>query len=491
LFLEWIDYAILAPYLMAMVCLMVFGAHRYLLLYQFRRVSKGSLEPHVRFDSLPVVTVQLPLYNERYVARRLIDHVCALEYPVDKLEIQVLDDSDDDTRGIIAERVACWRARGLDIRHVRRPQRVGFKAGALAWGMERARGDFMMIFDADFLPPADVLRRSIHYLADPGVGMVQMRWGHINRDYSLLTRLQSIFLDGHFVIEHFVRYRLGRFFNFNGTAGIWRRRAILDAGGWSADTLTEDLDLSYRAQMAGWKFVYLPEVAAPAELPVDIGAFKNQQYRWARGSVQTARKILPRIWRCDLPWPVKVEATAHLTANFAYLFLLLPVTLALPAMIRMYHTERLEILGLYAAFFIFATLSVWVFFGVSQRALHKDWRRRLLLFPFLMSLGIGMALNNARAVLSGLVRHSGEFVRTPKFGDLLQGGRKRRAGYASRRSWTVWLETAYVFYFAWTIYYALTHEMFGALPYLLIFFFGFAYVATLTVWQAWRGSETR
>jgi len=485
--MELVDYLILIPYLVGMGFLIVFGLHRYSQLHYFRRHARDPHETGPGFGVDPVVTVQLPIYNERYVAARLIDAACDLDYPLDRLEVQVLDDSSDDTRDIVAERVTHWRARGVSITQITRADRTGFKAGALAHGLRSARGEFVLIFDADFVPPRQLLSRGIQPLSDSTVGMVQMRWGHINRDYSMLTRLQSIFLDGHFVIEHWVRYCTGRYFNFNGTAGIWRRKAIEDAGGWSADTLTEDLDLSYRAQMAGWRFVYLPDVEAPAELPVDVGAFKNQQYRWARGSVQTARKILPRIWRSTAPWTVKMEASLHLSANFAYLLLLVPCTLALPAMIRLYKADRLEILWLYGAIFLFATLSVWIFFGVSQKHIYRDWRKRILMFPLLMSLGIGMAINNTRAVLEGLRRASGEFVRTPKYGKLLRRREHQSSTYRSRYSFTMYIELAYMSYFAFTVFYAATHKMYGALPFLLVFFTGFAYVGSLSAWQAWKG----
>jgi cellulose synthase/poly-beta-1,6-N-acetylglucosamine synthase-like glycosyltransferase len=488
--LELIDYLILMPYLAAMGFLIVFGLHRYSQLHHFRRHCGKPQETGPGFSRLPRVTVQLPIYNERYVAARLIDAACKLDYPVDRLEIQVLDDSSDDTRNIIAERVRHWQHQGLDVTQVWRADRTGFKAGALANGMQCAKGEFLLIFDADFIPPPQLLRQGLRPLSDATVGMVQMRWGHLNRDYSLLTRLQAIFLDGHFVIEHWVRYCTGRYFNFNGTAGIWRRQAILDAGGWSADTLTEDLDLSYRAQMAGWRFVYLPDVEAPAELPVEVGAFKNQQYRWARGSVQTARKILPRIWRSDATLTVKIEASLHLSANFAYLVLLVPCTLALPAMIRLYKADRLEILWLYGAIFLFATFSVWIFFGVSQKHIYKDWKKRIMLFPLLMSMGIGMAINNTRAVLEGLGRASGEFVRTPKYGKLLRKREYQTSTYRSRTSFTMYIELAYMSYFTFTIIYAATHKMYGALPFLLIFLTGFAYVGSLSAWQAWKGRIT-
>src|SRR5712691_5770650 len=307
---------ILAAYFFVLIILAVYGWHRYYLVFLYMRNRDREPRPGPQLDPLPVVTVQLPLYNEMYVADRLIDAVCRIEYPRELLEIQVLDDSTDETRSIAELAVRRFAAQGIDIKYFHRTARTGYKAGALEAGLKVARGEFIGIFDADFIPTPDFLTRLIPHFRDPKIGMVQARWGHINEDYSLLTKIQAILLDGHFILEHGGRNRGGRFFNFNGTAGVWRRTAIEEAGGWQHDTLTEDLDLSYRAQLAGWEFVFVPGLIAPAEVPVEMNAFKSQQHRWAKGSIQTCRKLLPRILRSNLPWGVKAEAFFHLTANF-------------------------------------------------------------------------------------------------------------------------------------------------------------------------------
>src|SRR5882672_10648617 len=334
----------LATYFFVLIVLAIYGWHRYYLVYLYMR-NKGK-EPKAGppLDPLPVVTIQLPLYNEMYVADRLIESVCAIEYPRELLEIQVLDDSVDETRSIAESAVRRFAAQGIDIKYYHRADRVGFKAGALEAGLKTARGEFIGIFDADFIPTTDFLTRLMPHFADPGVGMVQARWGHINQDYSLLTKIQSILLDGHFVLEHGARNRSGRFFNFNGTAGAWRRRAIDDAGGWQHDTLTEDTDLSYRAQLRGWKFLYLPDIECASELPVEMNAFKAQQARWAKGLMQTAKKILPRVLRSDEPTHVKAEAVFHLTANVSYPFMVILSTLLLPAMIVRFYQGWFQML---------------------------------------------------------------------------------------------------------------------------------------------------
>src|SRR5262245_15653862 len=297
----------LSAYCFVVIILAVYGWHRYYLVYLYKKNSDKEPRTPPAPDPWPVVTIQLPLYNEMYVADRLIESVCRIEYPRERLEIQVLDDSTDETRGIAELAVRRFAAEGIDIKYLHRADRRGFKAGALEAGLRIARGEFITIFDADFIPTRDFLTRLMPHFRDPQIAMVQARWGHINQDYSLLTKIQSILLDGHFVLEHGGRNRSGRFFNFNGTAGIWRRAAIDDSGGWQHDTLTEDLDLSYRAQLRGWRFVFVSEVVAPAEVPVEMNAFKSQQYRWAKGSIQTCRKLLPRILRADLPLGVKAE----------------------------------------------------------------------------------------------------------------------------------------------------------------------------------------
>ncbi|MCA9521577.1 MAG: glycosyltransferase family 2 protein, partial [Myxococcales bacterium] len=314
----------LIVYFALLFLLSIYGAHRYYMAYLFYKHKKDKPEPKAEFEQLPKVTIQLPMYNEMFVAERLIDATCAVRYPADRLEIQVLDDSTDETQQIARQAVERHRALGINIHYIHRTNRQGYKAGALQEGMEVAHGEFLAVFDADFVPQPDFLEKTIQYFTNDEVGMVQVRWEHLNREFSLLTRAQSVLLDGHFMIEHTARNRSGRFFNFNGTAGIWRRTTIVDAGGWQHDTLTEDLDLSYRAQIEGWKFVYLNDVISPAEIPVEMNSFKSQQHRWAKGSIQTAKKLLPRIFASKrLPFKVKVEAFFHLTNNLAYLLMVL------------------------------------------------------------------------------------------------------------------------------------------------------------------------
>ncbi|HKE00921.1 MAG TPA: cellulose synthase family protein, partial [Planctomycetota bacterium] len=396
--------------------LSLYGIHRCVILYLYYR-HRARRPVLARLDGdLPRVTIQLPVYNERYVVERLIDAAAVLDWPRDRLEIQVLDDSTDDTTTIADRAVREWRGRGLDIVHLRRSDRTGFKAGALAAGLRRASGEFIAIFDADFVPHPDFLRRVLPGFSSPRVGLVQARWTHLNRGYSLLTRAQAILLDGHFVIEHTARHRSGRFFNFNGTAGVWRRTCLDDAGGWEHDTLTEDLDLSYRAQIKGWRFVYLPDVVVPAELPAEINGFKSQQHRWAKGSMQTALKLAPRIARARIGIPIKIEAAVHLSSNICYPLLLLLSALLMPAL-----WLRVRVLDPGAAFlfdltlFVAASVSIACFYVASQREAERgQWLRRIADLPLVFALGIGLAVNNTRAVLEALVGHESEFVRTPK-----------------------------------------------------------------------------
>src|SRR5512136_869521 len=411
-----LELSVFVAYSLLLLVLSFYGSHRIRMAHLHYRHKYRLPTPAGRFAELPRVTVQLPMFNELCVAERVIDSACALEYPREKLEIQVLDDSTDETQGIARAAVERWKARGVDIVYVHRVNRQGFKAGALEHGLRTATGEFVAVFDADFVPPPGFLRRTVNFFTDEKVGMVQVRWEHLNRGFSSLTEVQSILLDAHFVIEHTARNRSGRFFNFNGTAGIWRRTTIASAGGWQHDTLTEDLDLSYRAQLKGWKFVFLPEVVAPAEIPVEMSAFKSQQHRWAKGSIQTAMKLLPRIWKSDLPREVKKEAFFHLTANVAYL-LMIPLAILMPitVVVRVSH-GWIEVLLLDLPFFAAATMSVCVFYVASQREIHASLWQRLRYLPYLMALGIGMSVNQARAVVEALLGYQTVFTRTPKSG---------------------------------------------------------------------------
>lgn len=474
--------AFMGVYLSLIVLLSLYGIHRYWILYLYFRYYKWA-KPYrlpAMFDPMPPVTIQLPVYNERYVIERLMDAVCRLDYPRHLLEVQILDDSTDDTRQIIDARVAQLRSQGFDIVHVRRSDRTGFKAGALAHGLSRSRGRFMAIFDADFLPPADFLRKTIPCFQDPQLGMVQTRWGHLNENYSLLTWIQSIFLDGHFLLEHTARNRSGAFFNFNGTAGVWRREAIESSGGWQHDTLTEDLDLSYRAQMNGWKFLFLPEVICPAELPVDINAFKTQQNRWTMGAIQTAKKMLPRIWKSPVSLKVKIEATFHLTACVGYI-LMAVLSLLLPLSLYFRRQSHWPLTGPLEGFALLATtLSVFIFYAICQRDLYPNWKSRLRNLPMMISVGVGMCLSNARAVLQGLSSRHFEFRRTPKYSVTARGSSWKKKIYRGGNPLAAFIEMAFAIYFlgAFTVAYSL--KQWVSLPFIALFGFGYAYVAFLT-----------
>jgi cellulose synthase/poly-beta-1,6-N-acetylglucosamine synthase-like glycosyltransferase len=474
---------ILASYFFVLVILAVYGWHRYYLVYLYMRNKDRQPVPKGTLAALPVVTIQLPIYNEMYVADRLIDAVCRIDYPRELLEVQVLDDSTDETSAIAERAVGRHAAGGVDITYIHRTDRTGYKAGALEAGMKAARGEFIAIFDADFIPPTDFLARTVQFFSDPSVGMVQARWGHINQDYSLLTKIQSILLDGHFVLEHGGRNRAGHFFNFNGTAGIWRRTAIVDAGGWQHDTLTEDLDLSYRAQLRGWRFVFLPDLIAPAEVPVEMNAFKSQQHRWAKGSVQTCLKVLPRMLASELPLGVKAEAFFHLTANFNYPLMCVLSVLMAPSMVIRYNMGWYEMLLIDIPLFFAATASVANFYMVCQRELHKDWITRAKYLPFLMSIGIGLAVNNTRAVFEAVFRKQSEFARTPKY--RVESAGDEWIGKKYRQSFVVQpvIELALGLYFTATVFYALANGIYGTIPFLMLFQIGFLYTGLLSIMQ--------
>src|SRR5215211_7507912 len=480
---------ILGIYFFVLVILAVYGWHRYYLVYLYMKNKDKQPVPAAPLETLPVVTVQLPIYNEMYVADRLIDAVCQLDYPHELLEIQVLDDSTDETQQVAERAVRRNAASGIDITYLHRTDRTGYKAGALEAGMKQAKGEFIAIFDADFIPTADFLERTVPFFSDPKVGMVQARWGHINQDYSLLTKIQSILLDAHFVLEHGGRNRAGCFFNFNGTAGVWRREAIDSAGGWQHDTLTEDLDLSYRAQLAGWRFVFLRDVVAPAEVPVEMNSFKSQQHRWAKGSIQTCLKLMPRILRSKQPLGVKAEAFFHLSANFNYLLMSVLSVLMFPAMWVRYNMGWSEMLLIDVPLFAAATLSVCNFYIVSQRELYKDWRQRLKYLPFLMSIGIGLCVNNTRAVLEAVFHKQSEFARTPKYGIERQSDEWAGKKYHQSVGVQPMIELALGLYFTATVFYALTNQIYGTLPFLMLFQVGFLYTGLLSILQQFTGEN--
>lgn len=480
------DTVIVTIYLSILTLLAVYGIHRLFLVYFFLSNRRRDSQPDELFrpDELPSVTVQLPMFNEQNVAARLIEACARIDYPQDKLQIQVLDDSTDETVEIARAKVEELAATGIDIELIHRTDRTGYKAGALENGLQTAKGELVMVFDADFQPDPQILHRMVHYFTDPGVGMVQARWGHINQDYSLLTRIESLMLDGHFVIEQEARSRTGRFFNFNGTAGIWRRDAIADSGGWEHDTLTEDMDLSYRAQLRGWKFIYLRDVIAPAEIPVEMNAFKSQQHRWAKGSVQVARKMLPIVMKSKMPLPVKIEAFFHLTNNFAYL-LMVPLTLLLlPSLVLRPHGSVRDVLLIDLPLFLCTSVSLGIFYITAWCCSGRGGLvTGLLKVPLLMSLGIGLTLNQAKAVMEGLIGLQTEFVRTPKHGVVKRGESWIKRQYRGVKNIVPLFELVFAAYFLIAIIVAVGGHHWAALPFLLLFLVGFLYVGGLSVHQ--------
>ena len=488
------DISLLVPYFIVMLILAFYGIHRYQLVWLYYRNRKNeahsNLPPaHFEEAQLPFVTIQLPIFNEQFVIDRLIDACCRLEYPRDRFEIQLLDDSTDETIGVargIVERYAAGTAdlAPQPIYYIHRTNRHGYKAGALEEGLKVAKGQLIAIFDADFVPPPTWIMQVVHHFAEQGVGMVQTRWTHLNRDYSFLTQVEAILLDGHFVLEHGGRSRAGVFFNFNGTAGMWRREAIDEAGGWQHDTLTEDTDLSYRAQLKGWKFKYLQDVECPAELPIEMTAFKTQQARWAKGLIQTAKKILPTILRSKAPFHVKLEAWYHLTANISYPLMIVLSTLLMPAMIIRSWQGPLQMFLIDLPLFMASTMSVSSFYLVSQKELFpKTWYKTFLYLPFLMALGVGLTITNTKAVLEALVGHKSAFARTPKYRVLAKGEKSQAKVYRKRLGIIPWIELAIGCYFAGTIWYALTTENYFTVPFLLLFVLGYWYTGLLSLLQ--------
>ena len=476
---------VLALYFGVLAVLTLYGAHRWHLLWLYASRRAHAPRAFAPIAEPPRLTVQIPLFNEMYVARRVIEAAGALDWPNDRLEIQVLDDSDDETSQIVADAVAALRHDGRDVVHMRRNDRAGYKAGALAAGLARAKGELVAIFDADFVPARDFARALVGQFADRTVGMVQARWGHLNREASPLTRAQSILLDGHFVIEHAARHLSGRFFNFNGTAGIWRKSCIEDAGGWHHDTLTEDLDLSYRAQIRGWRFVFVHDAVAPAELPIEMGAFKTQQHRWAQGSAQTAVKLLPELLLGPLPWRVKLESVIHLTANAGSVLMVVLALLLGPAVWFRRGAGAAQLATVDLPLIVLSLGSIAAFYLVSQRAAYGRHRDAWCYIPVLMAVGIGISINNARAVLAGLGGNDVEFRRTPKYA-LSTGGRVALATrrYRAGRSALTWVELGLGVYFAVLVAAALADGLWGAVPFLLLFAAGFLYTAGLTLRQA-------
>jgi cellulose synthase/poly-beta-1,6-N-acetylglucosamine synthase-like glycosyltransferase len=483
------DLSVMLPYFFVMTILAMYGLHRYALVYGYFKNRKNVPGPPPEVTAWPKVTVQLPIYNERYVIERLIETVAQFDYPRELLEIQVLDDSSDQTQQVARDCVEKHQALGVPITYIHRDNRSGFKAGALQHGLESAAGEFVAIFDADFIPPADFLRRTVPYFTSPRVAMVQTRWSYVNRSYSVLTEVEAILLDGHFAIEHSSRFRSGLFFNFNGTAGIWRRAAIEDAGGWQHDTLTEDTDLSYRAQLRGWQFLYLPEIDCPSELPVEMNAFKSQQSRWAKGLMQTAKKILPRVMRSKVPFKAKAEAFFHLTGNVSYPLMVFLSIILLPAMIVRFYQGWFQVLLIDLPLFLASTCSISSFYLAAQRAFYPNsWKRTFFYLPVVMAVGIGLSVKNAVGVIEAILGVKSEFVRTPKY--RVEAGARHstdwvKKKYHKRAGLMPWIEVVLGIYFAAAVVYTVQNANYVTVPFLLLFVWGYLYTGLMSLGQTY------
>jgi len=487
--LAWFDWAMLIPYFTVLVILSVYGIHRYDVIRTYFKHRKNAVtSPPLHFDHLPPVTIQLPLYNERYVVERLVEEVLKIEYPKELLQIQVLDDSTDDTAAFAGALVERYRNMGYPIEYHHRTNRHGYKAGALQAGLESATGEFVAVFDADFCPPADFLMRTIHFFADPQVGVVQTRWSYLNRDYNFLTEVEALLLDGHFILEHGARSRAGYFFNFNGTAGILRRRMIDDAGGWQHDTLTEDSDLSYRAQIKGWRFMYLPGLDCPSELPVEVHAFQVQQSRWAKGLTQVAKKLLPMLWRAEIPWRVKAEAFLHLTPNISYPLMVVVSALMLPVMIVRFYMGVWQMVFIDLPLIAASFWSISLFYVVAQRELYpKNWKRTILLLPMLMAVGVGLTIINTRAVLEAIFGVQTAFARTAKYAVGDRPVKLEVKKYRNRSGWLPYAEIAVGTYFVVMMIFAVQTFNFFSLPFLALFVFGYYWAGFGTLYQEYQG----
>lgn len=473
-------YILLFFYLLALLFLFFFSLAQATLIGHYKKAHRKSYPTKTgKQEEIPFVTIQLPVYNEIYVVERLIDAICALNYPKNKMEIQVLDDSTDDTSKLIQKKVNCYKSQAFQILHLQRKNRQGFKAGALQQGLVQASGNFIAIFDADFVPPSDFLNRIIPEFNDAQIGMVQTRWVHLNQDYSLLTQLQAFGLNAHFSIEQVGRNHAGSFINFNGTGGVWRKSCIIDAGGWSADTLTEDLDLSYRAQLKGWKFKYLEEVGVPAELPIFMPAIKSQQYRWNKGAAETAKKHFWKIIKADLSFQNKLHAFFHLLNSSIFVAILLVALFTVPILfIKQQHPELGFLFNLSAVFFL-GFLSIAYFYWIAAKSFMDKavWVSYARTFPFFLIISMGLSLHNAIAVVEGFSGLKTPFVRTPKFNVLNKKDRVKNNGYVHRKiSLITIMELFLSLYFLFGLVISLHFHYYAFALFLLMLLSGFALV---------------
>lgn len=482
--MEIVKNVILVIYFGILAVLSVYGAHRLRMLYLYYRHKKDVPQPAGDDTFRPHVTVQLAVFNEMNVIERLMDYVVKMRWPKEKLEIQLLDDSTDATVNVAQAICEKYRMLGYDISYIHRDDRTGFKAGALNNGLKSAKGEFVAMFDADFLPTEDFLELAVPHFADDKVAFIQGCWDHLNRDFNLLTQVQAILLDGHFVFEHTARHRSKAFFNFSGTAGMWRVSAIADAGGWEHDTITEDADLSYRAQLKGWKGVYLKDLVVPAELPVEVNAFKSQQHRWAKGNAQVIRKLMKTIWKSDASLHTKMECWFHLTANCNYMLMVVLAIIMVPCMVLRAGTPWYVLLATDAPFFLLNAVSVGLYFGLSQKEVknNKNWMSRMKYIPGLMSLGIGLGMNQAKAVLEGFFTNDIEFKRTPKLGVDENGmATTSKKAYKVPKSLITWLELGFAFYYLVALIVAIYMRKWASVPFLWLFFSGFGYISLMSL----------
>ena len=481
------DWMLLIPYFSILVVLSIYGVHRYETIRRYRRYRKNLPRSAAqRFDKLPPVTVQLPLFNERYVVERLLEEVCKLNYPRELLQIQVLDDSTDETHPFTERLCFEYQAAGHPVEYRHRKNRYGYKAGALQEGLESATGEFIAIFDADFIPPPEFLLQTIHHFADAEVGVVQTRWTHLNKEFNILTQVEAMLLDGHFVLEHGSRSGSGLFFNFNGTAGVLRRAMIDDAGGWQHETLTEDSDLSYRAQLKGWRFVYLPDIECPSELPTDTYGFQVQQARWAKGLTQVAMKLLPRILKADLPFRVKAEAFMHLTPNISYPLMLIVSMLMLPVMIVRFYMGVIQMVAIDFPLIVASFWSITAFYLYAQRVLFpKQWWKSIAFIPMLMAAGVALTVSNSKGVLEALLGVQTSFARTAKYGS--QSTAVKPEAYRRKSGWLPYIEFAIGSYFVYMAEFAIETMNYLAVPFLMLFVCGYYWAAISTLYEEYRG----
>ncbi len=500
---------VLALYFVSIFVLSVFGAHGFVLVYYYFKNKKEEIEGKKRklkpktFEELfgeeskyPYVTIQLPIYNELYVASRLLDAVSRIDYPKDKMQIQVLDDSTDETVNVVALKVMELKAKGFDIEHIRRGTREGFKAGALKYGLTFAKDDFIAIFDADFIPKPDFLKKTLPYFyLDGNIGMVQTRWEHINENYSLLTQAQALALNGHFIMEQYVKSESGFFITFNGTAGIWRKACIEDAGGWECDTLAEDMDLSYRAQLKKWKFIFLKDVVSPAELPTEINALKSQQFRWTKGAIEVGLKHLKKIWSENLPLKIKLEATFHLTNNLVFPFIFLTALLN-PIVVLIKESGDYDWYYFIIGAFVLPFFGPFMVYMLAQKEIYSNWKDKIILFPLFLAGSMGLAVNNTRAVILALLGRKTEFVRTPKYGVEGEHGEWKTKKYvASRVEWVAFVELGLALYMFAGMMLSVYYLELAAIPFQSMFFIGFLFVGMLSikhskVWSEYKRQAT-